>query len=157
MQSKYISFWRNSKHSRFVLFKKTPLEIFLQYAQKSPDSTEAGGILLGEIHKLGFIVTLATKPQPTDLQKRTYFERSVLGHQEVANFQSKKTLGRTVYLGEWHTHYEKDPLPSCLDIYEWKKLASLKNIQPLLTVIVGTEQLHVETVTLAEQELFFPV
>lgn len=118
---------------------------------------EAGGILLGEIHKLGFIVTLATKPQSADIQKRAYFERSVLGHQEIANSQSKKTLGRTVYLGEWHTHYEKDPLPSCLDIYEWKKLASLKNIQPLLTVIVGTEQLHVETVTLAEQELFFPI
>ncbi|MDM8087074.1 Mov34/MPN/PAD-1 family protein [Parasutterella secunda] len=157
MQSQYVNFWRNSKHSFFILFKEEVLQIFGKWSQKDSSSLEAGGILLGERYKLGLIVTLATQPQPTDNRKRNYFERLPFGHQEIANITYKKTSGKSIYVGEWHTHYEKRPIPSKLDLFEWNVLSIQYPKLPLLTVIVGTDDLFVGVTSLSKRIIFLPV
>jgi integrative and conjugative element protein (TIGR02256 family) len=40
------------------------------------------------------------------------------------------------YLGEWHTHPEEKPIPSFLDISEWRKICSARK-ERMIFVIVG--------------------
>lgn len=157
MQSKYVNFWRNTKHSFFILFKEEVLQTFGKWSQKHSSSLEAGGILLGERYKLGLIVTFATQPQLTDNRQQNYFERSPLGHQEIANITYTKTSGKSIYVGEWHTHYEKRPTPSNLDLFEWYNLSIQYPKLPLLTVIVGTDDLYVGVTSFSKQSIFLPI
>ena len=48
-------------------------------------------------------------------------------------------------LGEWHTHPQEVPSPSYVDLDEWKILAKGRaDKRPLLAVVVGRQNLHVE-------------
>ncbi len=113
--------------------------------------------MLGQAHKLGLIVTVVSEPQITDIQKPTFFERSVSGHQEMINKVWTESMGDIIYLGEWHTHAEKLPTPSQLDRTEWNKLAVKNQLLPVLTVIVGTEGLHVELIRPDKYDVLVPL
>ena len=41
------------------------------------------------------------------------------------------------YLGEWHTHPERAPIPSAIDRNEWKVIAAARTT-PMLFLILGT-------------------
>ncbi|MFP8780195.1 Mov34/MPN/PAD-1 family protein [Hydrogenophaga sp. RWCD_12] len=108
---------------------------------------ESGGVLLGTVHERGLLVTVATTPTRLDRQFRYLFERLPFGHRAVARRQWRKSAGTTRYIGEWHTHPQDIPVPSGIDLNEWQKLAKTRaDKRPLLAVIVGRNDLHVELV-----------
>lgn len=62
------------------------------------------------------------------------------------------------YLGEWHTHSQRIPVPSSIDRAEWHKLATEHmRTSTLLTVVVGTKALHVELIESSYPEVLAPV
>ncbi|WP_407074680.1 hypothetical protein [Pseudomonas sp. RTB3] len=49
------------------------------------------------------------------------------------------------YIGERHTHPQNHPTPSSIDLNEWQILAADRvDGRPLLALIVGCRDLHVE-------------
>ena len=111
--------------------------------QSEDSSYEAGGILLGSVHGSNMLVEEATSPTIHDKRRRSFFERMPFGHEAIALSRWVKSGGVIRYLGEWHTHPEVFPTPSNLDKLEWRRVATLQDMRPILTTIVGTEGIYV--------------
>jgi integrative and conjugative element protein (TIGR02256 family) len=122
------------------------VETLRQYVQDNPDRAEAGGVLLGR-HILGsddIVVDEVTTPMPQDRRTRFRFFRSREPHQSRLDDAWARSAGSCTYLGEWHTHPERDPYPSSVDTADWKrKLRDDTYSGVLFFVIVGTEQCRV--------------
>lgn len=135
--------YRSEKHT--IIFSHKVLEIFQSYIQDTDDKKEAGGILLGQIKDKTIYIIRATIPNPFDKRGRHSFERNKQIAQIIADFEFINSGGKTVYIGEWHTHPEDDPTPSGPDksmIRDQLKLS--KHIEPyLFLVIQGRKTLYV--------------
>ena len=135
-----ISYYPN----RMVCFSKKVIEKLKKYIQISLNSTEAGGLLIGYKRGNHFEITNITYPYKEDIRDINYFERKDKKHINILKYIRKLSLGAKCYLGEWHTHPESNPIPSSLDITEWKKTANY-NKDVLLFLIVGQETIYIQT------------
>src|SRR5260221_219252 len=143
---RYISDWATDDQDILLNFSDSVLQVFQSHAQTG-SRPESGGVLLGTVHDRGLMVTEATVPTKWDRQFRFLFERSPFGHRAAARRAWKKSNGVVRYIGEWHTHPQDVPLPSSIDLDEWRKLAKVRaDGRPLLAVIVGRKGLHVELI-----------
>lgn len=93
------------------------LRKMLSYEQAIYDD-ERGGILLGMYDSQSYYykITDFTVPNEFDQAGQLFFVRSKHGAQQVINEQWRKSHGLINYLGEWHTHPEKKPKPSAVDL-----------------------------------------
>jgi integrative and conjugative element protein (TIGR02256 family) len=119
-----------------ILVEPEPVEAIAQYRQDHNSKAEAGGILLGYRREAHLHVTVATVPQPSDQRRRFWFSRSYKYHQQVALQHWEASVGEMDYLGEWHTHPEGSPMPSSLDLSEWRKIY-FGRTNPMIFVILG--------------------
>jgi integrative and conjugative element protein (TIGR02256 family) len=87
---------------------------FQKYFDKSR-KREAGGILLGQVYEDHSEIINVTGPNRFDFSGYNYFVRSKRGAQPKINKAWARSNGTLVYLGEWHTHFEKYPKPSATD------------------------------------------
>ena len=56
----------------------------------------------------------------------------------------KESGYKKMYLGEWHTHNQKDPIPSIIDIENWKKIEDRNNVAPeMYFIIIGTQKMEI--------------
>jgi integrative and conjugative element protein (TIGR02256 family) len=116
------------------------------YRQLRQFDKEAGGILIGRVlvEDGNYIIDDVSEPMPTDKRARTRFSRKPEGHQEYFNDVWEREDGRCFYLGEWHTHPEKVPVPSSVDRKGWDRLLNIGyEIGCLFFIIVGIDQLKV--------------
>ena len=118
-----------------------------RYVQNEQDAQEAGGVLLGR-HILGgqdIVADLVTVPRIEDRRSRYRFSRAREQHQAVIDSVWQKSEKTCTYLGEWHTHPERSPVPSGVDRRDWRR--RLREDQfygaGLFFVIVGTEEIAV--------------
>jgi len=140
----YVSDWATENQRLLLNFSDSVLEVFKDHVQIGV-RPESGGILLGTVHERGLLVTTATSPTKLDRQLRFLFERSPFGHRAVARRKWRQSGGLIRYIGEWHTHPQRIPTPSSIDLDEWRKIAIARlDERPLLAVIVGQHGLHVE-------------
>lgn len=153
----YISEWGSQDKRRLVVFAPDVLQLFKQHRQRFACQTEAGGILLGHRRGRNLEVVLATPPMHKDLRSSFLFERKPDGHAEVALQAWLAANGTVDYLGEWHTHPQRTPEPSVMDRIEWRKLGNAYPRKVLLTVVVGTRALHVETLLGKSQNSLLPL
>ena len=74
---------------------------------------EAGGQLFGKLDGKTFLVNIATGPRESDKRSRNRYlpDRK----EEQAEIKEHFKNGH-IYLGDWHTHPEKKPVPSDPDI-----------------------------------------
>lgn len=80
-------------------------------------SSEAGGFLLGRTTIKGNTNILdLTLPQPKDFRDLYNFIRKDKNHLTILNDSHKKCL---YFKGNWHTHPQKIPKPSIIDIVGW--------------------------------------
>ena len=95
----------------------------MKYKQVEKHSIESCGILIGthsldgkkiEIHHI-------TEPSSNDIRKKYFFKMNSQFHQKKLNKIFIESGDECVYLGTWHTHPEKIPMPSKCDINDWKK------------------------------------
>jgi integrative and conjugative element protein (TIGR02256 family) len=88
----------------------------LSYIQNTPDKPEAGGILLGYYFGNNqFSIVEVSTPSSEDKATRYGFVRSKTKAQKLVREKFVNSKGKIIYLGEWHTHPEEFPTPSCID------------------------------------------
>ncbi|MEK4246608.1 Mov34/MPN/PAD-1 family protein [Psychrobacillus sp. FSL K6-2684] len=137
--------------------KQNVLDVFNRFRQTEPVSNESGGILIGRYIESSFhvVIDMCTTPQLGDKQSRFFFSRSKKYHQEILNEIWGYTNATKNYLGEWHTHPEKTPLPSEHDLNQWVKLLKNQNndIENIFFVIVGIENIRVWKGNLIERNI----
>lgn len=116
-----------------------------KFIQNSKESSEAGGVLLGRyiINSKDIVVDDVTVPMKNDIRRRFYFYRDKRLHQRIVTDKWIKSNGTCNYLGEWHTHPERIPVPTNIDMREWRKLlrTSIFDYECLYFLIAGTEKI----------------
>lgn len=120
--------------------------IFRQFVQDRGEKDEAGGVLLGRFIRdtAHIVVDAVSIPQPGDRRFRHAFHRRRRRHQGLIDRLWVESSGTCTYLGEWHTHPEDVPDPSCVDRREWgRKLLTDTYSGSLFFVIVGTQDVRV--------------
>ena len=137
--------WMTNKYKlrqeEFVEFSPDAIKTFSEFRQ-FPDSNEAGGILLGRVYPKSHVsVEVATKPHQLDKPGRDFFDRSRGPAQRIVNKAWKITFGERVYLGEWHTHRQLNPVPSARDRKMIRNMFHQTRMQIdfLLLIVVGIE------------------
>ncbi len=134
-REKYLEFRCSGRILRVV---EPALRTFAEWQQKK-GNLEAGGILLGKVFPAYDEIIQATAPVRCDLRKYFSFTRAKGPAQIKIDKAWNHSRGSMIYLGEWHTHRETNPSPSCED----KKmiLKSLKETEMetdfLYLIIVG--------------------
>jgi len=126
-----------------ILFTPKVMKIFSMFRQFSPNSTEAGGYLIGQEFGDQIVVQIATLPGQGDIRRLTLFKRNRKRGQRLINQIWKASGGTMILVGEWHTHNEKKPVPSLLDIQETSKsfMKNEFNSDFLVVVIVSSESI----------------
>ncbi|MCJ8343956.1 Mov34/MPN/PAD-1 family protein [bacterium] len=107
---------------------------------------ESGGLFLGRhLNESGNIfIDQITSPSDEDKATKTSFWRSSVHWYKAIDIW-KKEKETCAYIGQWHTHPEKTPNPSCVDTNEWMK--SLKqdtyHDKYLYFMIIGVDVIRV--------------
>jgi integrative and conjugative element protein (TIGR02256 family) len=116
-------------------------KVFKDYQQVS-GRKEAGGILLGTVFPEKVLIEIATSPNNRDKAGRFFFNRNVDMAQLAVNRAWAESGGKTIYVGEWHTHPEPKPTPSSDDHkLLWDMLLDTKmHIDFLFMIIIGTQE-----------------
>lgn len=117
------------------------VQTLLRHRQLRPADTEAGGVLLGRLIQgsSDVVIDVATPPSPSDRRSRFSFFRARKPAQEAVD-RAWRQSGQVVnYLGEWHSHPEDHPSPSCIDKRDWKKILTHATFEQdfLVFIIVG--------------------
>lgn len=128
---------------------KLPAEVIASihdYVQNDRKKPEAGGVMLGRyiVESRDIVIDKISFPLPGDRATRTTFFRKKRAHQLIIDREWKASNHTCTYLGEWHTHPELYPSPSCIDEFNWKR--KLKNdvvdSDSLFFLIVGTSEMR---------------
>lgn len=100
----------------FVKISGEVLKKMKTFIQDENHKPEAGGILIGHyLENNNFSITDVSIPSELDKASRFNFTRSKKNAQKIINKIFEESLGKKIYLGEWHTHPEDYPSPSSLD------------------------------------------
>lgn len=133
------------KHKHLTIeFSKSVNQVFNDFMQTG-NRKEKGGILLGEICKNEISIIKASVPTIFDKSTRFSFNRNKKSAQIIVDYEFFNSQGKTIYLGEWHTHPEDYPTPSSTDIKMIRQQfnKNLLNEDFLLLVIVGRKSIYV--------------
>lgn len=104
---------------------------------------ETGGILIGRYSGdlRTALVEMATEPTLDSKSARARFYRGVQGLEELLSRLWRRPGGmRWYYLGEWHSHAERDPVPSPRDVAEMQRIAESERYrcpEPVLVLLGG--------------------
>lgn len=112
------------------------------YRQFQSMAPEAFGVLIGnkELTAECYDLVEVTVPQKGDRCSRMSFTLKDPQHQRTVDHLHKISGGQLVYLGTWHTHPEKIPHASCVDIMDWKECMFRNKDRQLFFVIIGTQK-----------------
>jgi integrative and conjugative element protein (TIGR02256 family) len=120
-----------------IFISDSVFELFESYKQFGLTDNESGGILLGQIIEKGIYILRASTPNKFDKSSRYSFECNKDAAQVIINYEFLNSNKKTIYIGEWHTHPEKNPTPSGIDksmiIGQFKKN---KLNEPFLILII---------------------
>jgi len=128
---------------------KVPSDIVVslrKYSQNKPHKPEGGGVILGRyiLDSLDVVVDKISVPMPGDRATRTTFFRKKHAHQAIIEHEWLVSRQTCTYLGEWHSHPEPIPHPSCIDIFDWKRKLKkdVFDSDSLFFLIVGTSEIQ---------------
>jgi integrative and conjugative element protein (TIGR02256 family) len=95
----------------------------------SEDPTiETGGLMAGVVDQNGDIrITHVSGPSPKATRSATKFEKDVEFCQQFLDDLYKSTKGKSVYVGEWHSHPSLNNNPSNTDIKSLTEIAHQKD------------------------------
>lgn len=137
-----MRFFEHPLRPCFVAICDQALAVFRAHEQHSSDDYEAGGVLIGEIRQRGLTVTASTPPQLSDTRSRYRFNRREAGHQQLVDGAWRASGGTQSYVGEWHSHPERQPTPSFVDKTGWAARSVCAG-RSIVVVIVGQQGLYV--------------
>ncbi len=142
--------YKNSIDNIILEIDEQVEKLFYTYVENYDFAVESGGILIGTLNPAYNSVRLTniTEPFPKDIRTQYEFKRSEDGHQNAMNNFWEQSNFRKTYLGEWHTHNQKIPQPSHIDIKNWLKISKKKNNNSewIFFIIIGTEEICIWTI-----------
>ena len=121
------------------------LNVFRHFRQVGR-KLEKGGILLGQCYDNdSIVIKKASTPTKFDKSHRFNFFRDKRSAQLFIDYEFLNSNGKTIYLGEWHTHPEDYPTPSGTDVKMIKNQFNKNSINEdfLIMVIVGRKSFYV--------------
>lgn len=123
-------------HRVTVRFEPAALEVFDAHRQKGWFRREAGGQLFADIKGNVWHVVAATGPKATDRRGRFHFWPDRKSEQKEIDQHFSAGLQ---YVGDWHTHPEQVPTPSCNDIFSIENVVRESTLYTpgLLLIVVG--------------------
>jgi integrative and conjugative element protein (TIGR02256 family) len=121
---------------RYVLVHDRVVEKMAAWLDPQEGFKEAGGIFIGSYRGPHLELIDCTTPLPSDIRRRTLFDRRDPGHQAAAFSAWKRSKGTETFVGEWHTHPEKVPQYSGTDWQTWSRLMR-RTEDPLVFAIAG--------------------
>jgi len=128
-----------------IFISDSALEIIKSFKQFGTTENESGGILLGQISDKGIYILRASTPNKFDKSSRYSFECNKDAAQVIINYEFQNSGRKTIYIGEWHTHPEKNPTPSGVDksmiIGQFKK--NKLNEPFLILIIQGLSEFYI--------------
>ena len=122
----------------------------LRFKQDTNDKPESGGILLGYyIEKSSFTITDITVPSNFDKSSRFNFVRNKKSAQNAIDKYFRKSAGKKIYLGEWHSHPEDFPTPSSLDCKSIREQIRFNKLNSniIFMIIIGNKGLSISIVS----------
>lgn len=124
------------------------IDIWKKYRQVNADMHESFGVMIGsqENEPVSVVIEDVTTPLPKDRHSRSNFLLIDKGHQKTVDAAFKKSNGALGYLGTWHTHPEKNPSPSAIDINDWRKCIKRNPDRKLFFIVVGIEKTKIYTI-----------
>lgn len=140
-----------------IEFAEAAVRTLTAYRQTGMFSLEAGGMLLGRQISGGndVVIDAASEPSRMDRRARFWFRRARKPAQELVDAAWQQSQGTVNYFGEWHTHPEAVPTPSCVDRRDWRKIARQVNVESshLYFAIVGFDVTRVWQIDRASRNL----
>lgn len=128
-----------------IFISDSVLELIKSFKQFGATNYESGGILLGQISEKGIYILRASTPNKFDKSSRYSFECNKDAAQVIINYEFQNSDKKTIYIGEWHTHPEKNSTPSGIDksmiIGQFKK--NKLNEPFLILMIQGLSELYI--------------
>lgn len=136
---------------------ETVLNTWEKFKQTGWLNLEACGVLIGgykdDLTKI--VIEECTIPKRKDLRKRGFFKLQDPGHQKLIDKAHADSEGKRFYLGTWHTHPEKVPEPSSLDLQDWEAcIARNPDTELFAFAIIGTEQTKIFTFKQFDDEIY---
>ena len=132
------------KNEYTVVLSKKVVQVFETYKNKYNYAIESGGILAGRIANHKVIIEELTEPYESDKRNRFSFKRESYGHQAYMDEIWAKSENTLTYLGEWHTHDQKEISPSVIDYSNWKRIMRrTHNSEVLVFLILGRSDVAV--------------
>lgn len=121
-----------------VHLRRSVIEHVQQYRQTDDSDPESGGQLFAEINARDIIVIKATGPYKVDRASRF---RLTLNQRRQKDDILRLFQAGLHFVGEWHTHPEPRPSPSCLDLSNISDCfaKSRHQLSSFLMLIVGTD------------------
>ena len=109
----------------FQIIINDKILVDIQKYKQLCSENESGGILFGKKKEKAeeYHIVDLTFPNENDSSTRFSFLRNAKAAQIVINNIWEESDGYINYIGEWHTHPEKNPTPSGTDIKTYKKIS----------------------------------
>lgn len=128
--------------NRVLILTDRVIASLQKYRQVDRKSNESGGIVLGQIAGREVFLTRISTPNKFDKASRFSFDRNPDAAQVIIDFEHLNSQGKTNYLGEWHTHPERNASPSPRDRKMIKNQwdANKLNQDFVLLIIVGLKK-----------------
>jgi integrative and conjugative element protein (TIGR02256 family) len=133
-----LDFWSADRRFGLKIPEEQMALLLARCIQSKPNET--GGILVGfytTAHDCA-VVTTVSKPPSDSHSGRAYFVRGIRGLQRWVDYLWRKR--RHYYLGEWHFHPHRAPIPSATDSQQMRKIAKAAAYQcpePILVIVGG--------------------
>jgi len=128
------------------------LTTFTEARQLNASDKETGGLLLARVSKEEVRILEATKAEKNASISRFLFQPNLKQKRRIVQEAFKDGLH---FIGEWHTHPEKDPSPSGLDRYSMTDSfrRSKHELDCFVMIIVGNRKDKLSlSITLHSQE-----
>ena len=122
-----------------IILSDTVVEHLKRYRQMHNRQYEAGGQLFARFDGLRVIVEEATGPRRSDRRTRLSYTPHRFAEQREINSRYKRGLH---YVGDWHTHPEKIPSPSIIDVRSIDDCVgkSEHSLNGFILIVVGTDE-----------------
>lgn len=120
-----------------IVLTDEALSAMHKYRQLDSAAKEAGGQLFAKFEGVDTLIVEATIPKILDKRSRYEFKPNRLLQRLEIYQRYRQGLH---FIGDWHTHPEKNPSPSNIDINDMQECFHLSthNLHAFVMVIIGT-------------------
>lgn len=117
-----------------IKFSEQALKTFAAEIEKF-GTIEAGGVLIGQILDGIALIEKATDGGPKAVHEEYYFQADPNYINMLIDMEYANSDGKSVYLGEWHTHPQIRPEPSTKDLRSLDEIADSSDEFAILLIL----------------------